>query len=41
MENEDSKLSQAGVLLVNSVKVIADKFEPDEPIDEIEIGEEV
>ena len=38
---EENKFSQAGVILVNSVTVIADKFEPAEPIDEIEISEEV
>ena len=39
MENEEQGMSQAGVVLVNSVTVIADSFEPDEP--EIEISEEV
>lgn len=39
MENEQSSLSQIGELVVNSVKVIADKFEPDEL--EPEVSEEV
>ena len=40
MENEESKgLAQLGELSINSVTVIADKFEPDEP--EPEISEEV
>jgi hypothetical protein len=39
MENEDNGMSQGGVVLVNSVTVIADSFEPDEP--ETEISEEV
>lgn len=40
MENEqDKSWSQLGELTINSVTVIADKFEPDEP--EPEISEEV
>jgi len=39
MENEETGLSQRGTIVINSVKVLADKFEPDEP--EPEISEEV
>jgi len=40
MNEEDKGFSQAGQIVVNSVSVIADKFEPDAPED-IEISEEV
>ena len=40
MQNEDKGFSQQGEVVVNSVSVIADKFEPDEP-ETIEISEEV
>ena len=40
MSEEDKGFSQAGQIVINSVSVIADKFEPDVP-EELDISEEV